>query len=64
MIEYLAAVSFFYGLIFAIFFALITVITEIVIEKRVMDMWQMSSSSKSGMLILKREIFLLKGFIG
>ena len=57
MIEYLAAVSFFYGLIFAIFFALITVITEIVIEKRVMDMWQMSSSSKSGMLILKREIF-------
>ena len=57
MIEYLAAVSFFYGLIFAIFFALITVIAEIVIEKRVMDMWQMSSSSKSGMLILKREIF-------
>ena len=57
MIEYLAAVSLFYGLIFAIFFALITVIAEIVIEKRVMDMWQMSSSSKSGMLILKREIF-------
>ena len=57
MIEYLAAVSFFYCLIFAIFFASITVIAEIVIEKRVMDMWQMSSSSKSGLLILKREIF-------
>ena len=57
MIKYLAAVSFFYGLIFAIFFALITVVAEVVIEKSVMHMWQMCLSSKSGLLILKREIF-------
>ena len=44
------------GIICAIFLLLITVVTEILIEKTIMHMWEKGSSSETGLLILRGEI--------
>ena len=47
----------------AIFLALNTIPAEIVIGKSVMHMSEKGSSSKRGMLIMRRKIFQLQSFI-